>query len=173
MWRREGTWHGDHGPWVSLVGCVLASVVLIGGDASAASADPVKKIVSFRPVDSKDPLCLLGFCLDLKTAMGYATARRVVTASGSLEVHKLSLINALAIELPPGSIAQALNTLLSSLYVLQVADDLLPLVDPICPVATLPSIPELYPWGLQQIEVPAAHQPTFRTASVILVNIQR
>jgi subtilisin family serine protease len=145
---------------IGTVACVLAAVILIAGGTFVASADTRRKIVSFRPIDSKDPLCLLGFCLDLKTELGYLTAHSLVTANGSLEVHNLWLVNALAVELPAENITEALSSLVNSLYVVQVVDDLLTLVNPVCPVlAPLPCVPESYPWGQQQIEVRAVHQP--------------
>jgi hypothetical protein len=98
-----------------------------------------------------NPECLLGFCIDLKTTAGFLTTLGVVTASGGTEVHKLSFVNALAIELPAG------NTI-NTPYVLEVVDDLLTLVDSICPTTALPPT-ESYPWGQQQIEVPAVHLP--------------
>jgi subtilisin family serine protease len=129
---------------ISLVVCILVSVSLIGGETFAASTDDLKKIVTFKNID-------------LKTLLGYTTALGVVTTSRSSIVHNLSFINALAIALPVDDITGALASLLSSVYVLEVADDLLTLVDPICPTTAPPSI-ESYPWGQQQINVPAVHR---------------
>jgi hypothetical protein len=79
-----------HMAQVSLVVGVLVSVILIGADAFSASADNLRKIVRF--VDGR-PLAL---------------QQTLVAQSGSPEVQTLSLINALAIQLPAVGTAQVL-----------------------------------------------------------------
>jgi subtilisin family serine protease len=126
----------------SLMLLVLVAVILVGG-VSAASADN-RKIVMFVNQTSmtaaEAPLELLGCQI----------------------IHVLSLINALAIELPVNGVDQVLQWLGNPLNgVTGVYDDLGTLIDPICPAPALPTLGcsvECYPWGQQQINVPAAHQ---------------
>ena len=140
---------------VSLVVGVLAPVILIGGGAFSASADNLRKIVMF--VD--------GTSLDVQ--------QTVVALSGSSVLHTLSLINALAIQLPALTADQALafleskvtglcNPLLDPLCVVAgVYDDAVGMVDggtwPVCIAPASPPAPQSYPWGQQQIQVPAVH----------------
>ena len=143
---------------ISLVVCILVSVILIGGGAFVASAQNLRRIVTFQGID-------------LTTPLGYATALGVVTASGSSEVHDLSLVNALAIQLPANNINGALNILLSSLCgpitqqikcVQDIANDTLSMVDggshPVCIVPAAYPVPERDTWGMQHIGMPAVRQ---------------
>jgi hypothetical protein len=85
---------------VSLVVCVLVSAILIGGGAFSKSADNLRRIVKFRGIDVTDPA-------------GLATARSVVKRSESSEMHRLWLVNALAVRLPAAKADQALASLRS------------------------------------------------------------
>jgi subtilisin family serine protease len=151
---------------ISLVVCVLVSVIFIEQKAFAQSAQNLRRIVTFQGID-------------LTTPLGYSTALGVVTASGSSLVHNLSFINALAIQLPANNIIGALNILLSSLCgpitqqikcVQDIADDTVAIVDggsrcvrivPASGIVPAPGNdvpgPEKYPWGMQIIDVPAVH----------------
>jgi subtilisin family serine protease len=129
----------------SLVVGVLVSVILVGGGAFSASGQDLKEVVIF--LDST-PL---------------AVQLQVVAQSGSSVVHTLSLINAVAIQLPEVGTAQALAFLQGNPNVEGVYDDSVGMVDggiwPICIApAAVPPVPESYPWGLQKIDVPAVHQ---------------
>ncbi len=145
---------------VRMVACVLVAitllVTLLWGRAFGINANNPRKIVRFRPLTSSLQ-CLLGSCINLKTEDGMRKAIDAVTVSRGVVLHQLSFINALAVELPTDSLVGALTDLLSNLYVLEVVDDLLTLVDPICPSPAPPSIPESYSWGQRQINVPAVH----------------
>ena len=143
---------------VSLVVCVLVSVILIGGGAFAKSADNLRRIVKFRSIDVTDP-------------EGLATARSVVKGSGSSEMHRLGLVNALAIRLPAAKADQALASLRSHRDVEEVYNDSMSRADgAICIDPAPPPIPESYPWGLQTINVPAVHQhwPGLQGAGVMV-----
>ena len=128
---------------ISLVVCVLVSVIVIGGGAFVASAQNLRKIVIFH-----DSTLL-------------ADQQQVVAQSGSSMVHILSLINALAVQLPAVGTAEALAFLQGNPLVQGVYDDLVGMVDggshPICIASALPPVPQSYPWGLQTIDVPAVH----------------
>jgi subtilisin family serine protease len=83
-------------------------------------------------------------------------------AAGITVLDDLSLIDALAVQLPPTllgiDLALALLQELTKLGVVElVVDDLLTFVDPICPTTAPPSVQE-YRWGTQQSKVPAAHE---------------
>ena len=95
---------------VSLVVWVLVSVIPIGGGAFAKSADYLRRIVKFRGINVTDP-------------EGLATARSVVKGSESSEMHRLWLVNALAIRLPAVKADQALVSLRSHREVEGVYDD--------------------------------------------------
>jgi subtilisin len=84
-------------------------------------------------------------------------------------LHNLSLITALAILTDDQGLAfleskvqGVCDPLLDPLCVVAgIYDDLGTLIDPICPAPALPTLGcslECYPWGQQQINVPAAHQ---------------
>jgi len=143
---------------VSLVVCVLVSVILIGGGAFAKNADHLRRIVKFHSIDLTEP-------------GGSATARSVVAGSGSSKVHELWLINAMAIRLPAASADQALASLQRNPNVEEVFDDPLSVAaGAICIYPAPPPVPESYPWGLQKIDVPAVHQrwPGLRGAGVLV-----
>jgi subtilisin family serine protease len=131
---------------VSLVVCMLVSVILSGRGAFAKSADHLRRIVKFHGLDLKKPGDL-------------ATAHSVVAGSGSRKVHELWLINAMAIRLPAAGADHALVALQKNPTVEQVFDDLLSVAaGAICIAPALPPVLESYPWGLQMIDVPAVHQ---------------
>jgi subtilisin family serine protease len=127
---------------VSLVACILVSVILMEGGAFSASADNHRKIVTFYGPPPQDVFNML-------------------PGAGITVPYDLWLINALAVQLPtppPGGPDPAL-VLLQGLPDLQgIYDDVLTFVDPICPTTALPPGPESYRWGPQQIEVPAVDQ---------------
>jgi subtilisin len=135
-----------HTTQISLVVCILASLILIGEEAFAQRPDTLREIVKFRG-------------LDLTTPGGLATARSVVAGSKSNEVHLLRLINAMAIRLPAAGADQALVSLQKNPNVEQVFDDPLSVAaGVICITPAPPPVPESYPWGLEQIDVPAVHR---------------
>src|SRR5215813_2266034 len=140
---------------VGLVGCVLVSVILIGGGASAKSADNLRRIVKFGGINLTDP-------------QGLATARGAVKESGSSEVHRLWLINGLAIQLPEAGADHALAALLKNPLVEGVFDDSVSVADGAICIDQAPSpVPESYPWGLQKIDVPAV-QPQWQGVGVMV-----
>ena len=84
----------------------------------------------------------------------------IVTLTGSQVIHVLSLINALAIELPlVGDVLDVVAILLSNPAVIGVFDDSLVFADAITavPAEDVPQ-EESYDWGQDRIGVPAVHQ---------------
>jgi subtilisin family serine protease len=143
---------------VGLVVCVLVSVILVGGGASAKNVDNLRRIVKFLGINLTNPEDL-------------ATARSVVAASGSSEVHTLWLINALAVQLPAAGADQALAALLRNPLVEGVFDDSVSMADGAICIAPVPApSSESYPWGLQKIDVPAVDQkwPALQGAGVMV-----
>jgi hypothetical protein len=106
--------------WIAVIVGVLVAVIVLEGQAGAASAEAPRRIVTFKN-------------LDLTTTLGLLTALGVVTASGSTVVHRLEFINALAIMLPLDNIIGALALLLNSAFVLEVSADPLCWLDDITP----------------------------------------
>jgi subtilisin len=85
--------------------------------------------------------------------------KSIVSLTGSKLIHVLSLVNALAIELPLGPLDPVLSLLLSNPAVLGIFDDVigtLELLDPIQVLNTAP--PEGFDWGLRHISAPEAQQ---------------
>jgi subtilisin family serine protease len=129
---------------------VLVAVILVGG-VSAATADDLRKIVTF--VD--------GTLL--------AVQQQVVALSGSTVLHTLSLITALAVltdeqglAILQSKVQGVCNPSLDALCVVAgIFDDTVAMVDggtwPICIAPAAPPVPESYPWGQQHIGVPAVH----------------
>jgi subtilisin family serine protease len=137
---------------VRVVVGVLMSIVLIVGGAFAADADDSRKIVMF----------LDGIPLDVQ--------KLLVTLTGSTVVHVLSLINALAIQLPLGEIDDVLELLLNNPAVLGVFDD------PIGSIVsstllTEPHSGENFDWGLARIGVPEAQNIEGVTGSGVTVGV--
>jgi subtilisin family serine protease len=137
---------------VRVVVGVLMSIVLIVGGAFAADADDSRKIIMF----------LDGIPLDVQ--------KLLVTLTGSTVVHVLSLINALAIQLPLGGIDDVLEQLLNNPAVLGVFDD------PIGSIvsSTLLSEPysgENFDWGLARIGVPEVQSTQGVTGSGVTVAV--
>jgi subtilisin len=119
----------DRGLIIAWVACLI----LAGGPGLARAAD-LRRIVSF--VDG--------------TPLG--VQQQVVVLSGSRIVHTLTLITALAIELPAVGTAQALAILAGSPVVQGIDDDPVAVANgAICIDEAPPPIPERYPWGLQQV----------------------
>ena len=117
---------------------------LICGSTFAASISNPRLIVTFAN-------------LNLKTLLGYTTALSLVTAAGGSVLHNLSSINALVITFPADRRPKVLASLLSSVNVLDVIDDLLAFVDNVCPILALPSGEEYY-WDGVQIQLEEAHR---------------
>jgi hypothetical protein len=131
---------------VSLVAWVLVSIILIEGGAFAKSAYNLRRIVKSREFDLTDPA-------------GLATARSVVKGSKSSEIHRLWLVNALAVRLPTAKAEQALASLRSHRDVEGVSNDSVSRADGAICIDSAPGpVPESYSWGLQTIDVPAVHQ---------------
>ncbi len=134
---------------VRTMSCVLVAVTLLvtllGGSAFAASAD-LRAIVMFAD------------------GIPLAIQQQVVALSGSTVLYNLSLITALAVLTDDQGLAflkskvQGVCDLrLDPLCVVEgVSDDVLTLIDPICPTGALPSGPE-YHWGMEQSKAHAAH----------------
>jgi subtilisin family serine protease len=143
MVRRSGVW---------VVVCALVSLILVVGGAFAAEPDDPRKIVMF----------LDGVPLDVQ--------KLLVTLTGSTVVHVLSLINALAIQLPPGGIDDILESLLDNPAVLGVFDD------PIGSIVSSTLLAEAYTgegfdWGLARIGVPEAQSTEGVTGSGVTVAV--
>ena len=99
-----------HTAQINLMVSLLVSVILIGGGAFAKNADHLRRIVKFRGIKVTDPA-------------GLETARSVVRGNRSSEMHRLGLVNALAIRLPTGKAHQALASLRSHRDVEEVYND--------------------------------------------------
>jgi hypothetical protein len=82
LWMRKEESRMTRMARISLVICVLVSVILLGGGTFTASADALRKMVVFAD----------GTLLSVQ--------KTVVALSGSTILHTLSLVNALAIQLP-------------------------------------------------------------------------
>src|SRR5262245_4737548 len=130
---------------VRIMACVLVAITLmvslLSGSAFAATANNRRKIVMFNNPPTQDVV-------------------DSIVGKGITVLDNLSLINALVVQLPPlvlgiDSGLLFLNTLVP-LVVQQISDDLLTLVDPICPTPAL-SVGEQYPWGQYQIGVDDVH----------------
>jgi subtilisin family serine protease len=128
---------------VRTIMCVLVAVTLmitlLSGGAFAASTDNLRKIAMFY--NPPDPLVFVG--------------------TGIQVLHNLSLINALAVQLPALGTDAALaliENLINQRVVQEVYDDAVSLVDPVCPTTALPSGKESYPWGKTKIDVPDVHR---------------
>jgi subtilisin len=142
---------------INLMICILMSLILVGGGAFAKSVDHLRRIVKFRGINVTDPA-------------GLATARSVVKGIGSSEMHRLELVNALAIRLPAVKADQALAFLRSHSDVEEVYNDSMSRADGAICIEPAPPSSERYPWGLQTINVPAVHQhwPGVQGAGVIV-----
>jgi subtilisin len=129
-----------------VIACLVVLVGLMGGGASAATGNSIRKIVVFQ------------------AGISAQMQQQVVARSGSRVLSLLSLINGVAIELPTESAAQALIALQADPTVVGVYDDLTNSgqdgggdnVIVITPAD--PPIQEFYPWGLDTIHVPDVHQ---------------
>jgi subtilisin len=137
---------------VRMVVGVLMSIVLVVGGASAADADDSRKIVMF----------LDGIPLDVQ--------KLLVELTGSTIVHVLSLINALAIQLPPGGIDDLLELLLNNPAVLGVFDDPIGSVVSSTLLAET-STDESFDCGLARIGVPEAQSTEGVTGSGVIVAV--
>ncbi|HSF31399.1 MAG TPA: S8 family serine peptidase [Candidatus Tectomicrobia bacterium] len=123
---------------VRVMVCVLVSVILMVGGAFALDDSDSRKIVIFV-----DGVPLL-------------TQQLIVTATGSTIVHTLSLINALAIDIPLESITSVLQVLLSDPRVLGVFDDPIGYVDYSATPAAAPPT-EDYSWWFEVVHLPEVH----------------
>jgi subtilisin len=129
-----------------VVACLVVLVGLMGGGASAATGNSIRKIVVFQ------------------SGISAQVQQQVVARSGSRVLSLLSLINGVAIELPTESAVQALVALQADPTVMGVYDDLTNSgqdgggdnVIVITPAD--PPTQEFYPWGLDTIHVPDVHQ---------------
>jgi subtilisin family serine protease len=137
---------------IKAIVCMCVAVTLlvtsVGGRHAAASKADGRFIVVYKQ----------GTCLTCQTSL--------LTSLGVDVTHVLTLSNALAIDIPLNLVDYVLGLLnpsnLDFLNVIndqvaEVVDDLLTLVDPICPTPALQG-PESYRWGQLQIAVPAAHE---------------
>jgi subtilisin family serine protease len=131
---------------VRTMACVLVAmtlmVSLLGGSAFAATADKRRKIIMFAGTPDQSVFNQLA-------------------GLGITALYNLSLIDALAVRLPllPPSLLEDLVTqLLSELPGIQeVIDDVLTVIDPICPTSTVLPPAKEYRWGMQQIWADEAH----------------
>ena len=129
-----------------VVACLVVLVGLMAGGAFANTGNSIRKIVVFQA----------GTSVQLQ--------QQVVARSGSRVLNVLSLINGVAIELPTENAAQALVTLQADPTVAEVYNDPTSsgrdgdgdnviVITPADPPAE-----EFYPWGLDAIHIPDAHQ---------------
>jgi hypothetical protein len=108
----------------------VACLMLVGAPGLARAAN-LRRIVSF--VD--------GTLLTVQ--------QQVIALSGSRIVHTLTLITALAIELPAVGTEQALAILAGSAVVQGIDDDPVAVANgAVCIDEAPPPVPERYPWGL-------------------------
>jgi subtilisin len=125
--------------------CLVASLGLMVGGAFAATGDSVRKIVVFQEETASQ------------------VQQQVVQQSGSQVLNVLSLVNGIAIALPPQGTTQALAVLQANPTVVGVYDDSaisgqdgggdnVIVITPADPPAQ-----ELYPWGLGAIHIPEVH----------------
>ena len=129
--------------WVRWMGSMLVSILLIGGIAVTASAVDLRRIVVFKE----------GILVDVQ--------QQAVARSGSKVLHILSLVNALAIELPAVGTEAALAFLQALPVVQRVEDD--PLVglqgagsdgagsDGVFVTPAAAPAVEFYPWGIDWV----------------------
>jgi hypothetical protein len=129
--------------WVSWMVSMLVSILLIGGIAVTASAADLRRIVVFKE----------GILVDVQ--------QQAVVRSGSKVLHILSLVNALAIELPAVGTEAALAFLQALPVVQRVEDD--PLVglqgagsdgagsDGVFVTPGAAHAVEFYPWGIDWV----------------------
>lgn len=120
---------------------IVLCVFVINSGVSLADDQDHRKIVMF----------LDGTPIDVQ--------KLIVLLTGSKLIHVLSLVNALAIELPLGPLDPVLSLLLSNPAVLGIFDDVigtLEVLEPIQALGTAP--PEGFDWGLQRISAPEAQQ---------------
>jgi subtilisin family serine protease len=116
---------------------VTLLVTLLSGSAFAASADSRRKIVMLdEPLTPK-------VLDDLEDA-------------GITVLYNLSLINALAVQLPLPPLPPLPDPALLLDTLGEVSDDVLTVIDPICPTGALPPGSE-YRWGMEQSKAHAAH----------------
>jgi subtilisin len=144
-----------------VVACLVVLVGLMGGGASAATGNSIRKIVVFQ------------------AGLSAQMQQQVVARSGSRVLSLLSLINGVAIELPTESASQALEALQADPTVVGVYDDLTNSgqdgggdnVIVITPAD--PPTQEFYPWGLDTIHVPDVHQedPGLKGSGVIVATL--
>jgi subtilisin family serine protease len=142
---------------VSLVVCILVSVILIGGGAFSASADNLRRIVSFY-----DPWDRLGYKVSWSLGNGITKIKLV---------HDLWLINGLAIELPLIG-TQLLEDLLKGNPLVEgVYEDTVGMLDERFDWGLMGAIPvEGVDWGGARIDVPAVNQqwPGLQGAGVMV-----
>jgi subtilisin len=139
-----------------VVACLVALLGLMGGGAFAATGDNLRKIVVFQPGTASQ------------------VQQQVVAQSGSQVLNVLSLINGIAIALPPQGTVQALAVLQANPTVAGVYDDSAVSgqdgggdnVIFITPAD--PPTQEVYPWGLEAIHIPRVHheEPGLKGAGV-------
>jgi Subtilase family len=117
----------------------------LSGSAFPANLDDHRKILMLNNPLTEDVLNML-------------------VGAGITVLYDLSLIDALTVQLPPplplgiDPALALLQTLINQGVVLEVFDDVLTFVDPICPTTALPPASESYRWGPQQINVPPVDQ---------------
>jgi subtilisin family serine protease len=133
-------------------------VALLVGWTSVARAENRRKIVMF--LDDTP----------LSQQLGIVNLTGLLIGSKIEVIHVLSLINALAIELPLGGILlDALDFLLHHPDVLDVFDDLIGFADGITavPADQVSQEEDIYDWGLDRIGVPYIHEdPELRGTGV-------
>jgi hypothetical protein len=124
--------------WFRLFVNIAVSMAIFGGVAFGHPAEGRRKIVVFQKWTSGQ------------------VQRLAVTLAGGRILHSLSLINAIAIELPTGGLAQALQVLQRNPVVAGVYDDLVMGADHVISMTPVePPATELFPWGVEQIGAPA------------------
>ncbi len=139
--------------WPSLIASLVVAIMVLGGGVFAASGAYLRKIVVF--VEGVSP----------------QVQQQVVKQSGSLVLNVLSLINGLAIQLPPDQATQALQALQANPSVEGVYDDPTIAAQGLATTGTggqaqgiviyinavAAPAQEVYPWGLVRIGIPEVH----------------
>jgi subtilisin family serine protease len=146
---------------VGVLVCILVAVTLVitpFGAAPGADEADGRYIVMYE-----EGTCLT--CEEL--ALTALKASPLGSSLGIKVTQVLTLINALAIEIPPGVVALVLGLLdplnsnplnVINDHVLEVIDDVQTFIDPICPTGALPSDRKEYRWGMGQIKAEEAHK---------------
>lgn len=117
-----------------LVACLF--LTSLSATAIAQTPDDGRRIIRFQG--------------DLSNLLGLTQAVALVTGLGGRVIHRLTFINALAVEFPLADVTTLLANLLASPLVAEVLEDPRGVVDPVLP-STAPLIEDV-DWGVEDIQ---------------------